>query len=165
MFQPYTMVKDHRTKYEIGNIQSVMDGNIDPFIEEYFKVEQGSGRLKPVRLLIVDDLVFMRTAIRQIVESAGFIVAGEAENGKEAVEKYAEFSPDIVLLDITMPVMDGLAALKKIIAADSEARVVMCSALGRLNTSSDQSSWARDFIVKPFKPSRLISALKKAAGG
>ena len=115
------------------------------------------------RVLIVDDLSFMRDAIREIVESAGFVVAGEAEDGAMAVDMYQRVRPDVVLLDITMPVMDGIAALRRIRSLDPKATVIMCSALGQqAYIIKAIQSGARDFVVKPFRPERIVSALSKA---
>ncbi len=113
-------------------------------------------------VLIVDDLAFVRMMIKDILVKHGFSVCGEASNGLEAVKKYSEFKPDVVLLDITMPVMNGLEALQKIMLIDKNAKVIMCSALGqqKLIVSAIQAG-AKDFIVKPFKEERLISAIKK----
>ncbi len=121
--------------------------------------------MKQVRVLIVDDLEFMRTAIREILQSAGISVAGEAVDGMDGIRKYHELRPDVVLMDITMPRLDGLNALKRIRREDPLARVVMCSSLGqdRYIIRAIQLG-ARDFIVKPFRPQRVVSAVKKAAG-
>jgi two-component system chemotaxis response regulator CheY len=121
--------------------------------------------VKQVRVLIVDDLEFMRTAIREILQSAGISVAGEAVDGMDGIRKYHELRPDVVLMDITMPRLDGLNALKRIRREDPLARVVMCSSLGqdRYIIRAIQLG-ARDFIVKPFRPQRVVSAVKKAAG-
>ena len=117
------------------------------------------------RILIVDDAAFMRMMIKDILEKNGFEVAGEAENGSIAVEKYKELKPDLVLMDITMPEMDGITALKNIRAADSSSKVVMCSAMGQQNMVIEAiQSGARDFIVKPFQPDRVVEAVKKAVG-
>ncbi len=117
-----------------------------------------------VRILIVDDLSFMRTAIREIVEASGFQVAGEAENGAQGVELYRSRQPDVVLMDITMPVMDGIESLRRIIDADPAARVVMCSALGQQEYIVRAIQYgAKDFVVKPFRPERIVSAVRKAA--
>ena len=118
-----------------------------------------------VQVLIVDDLSFMRDVIRDILESAGFVVVGEAEDGAQGVDMYRRMNPDVVLLDITMPVMDGIAALRRIRASDPNATVIMCSSLGqqRYIIKAIQSG-ARDFIVKPFRPERVVSAISKAAG-
>ncbi len=114
-------------------------------------------------VLIVDDLAFVRMMMKDILAKYGYSVCGEASNGVEAIKKYNELKPDIVLLDITMPVMNGLEALQRIMLMDKNAKVIMCSALGqqKLIISAIQTG-AKDFIVKPFKEERLISAIKKA---
>ncbi len=114
-------------------------------------------------ILICDDAAFMTMIINDILLKNGYNIAGEAENGVKAVEKYQETKPDLVLMDITMPEMDGIQALKKIKAIDANASVVMCSAMGQqaMVIESIQSG-ARDFIVKPFQPDRVIEAVKKA---
>jgi two-component system, chemotaxis family, chemotaxis protein CheY len=115
------------------------------------------------RVLIVDDLAFIKLIIRDTLEKTGFEVVGEAANGIEAVEMYMKQKPDVVLMDITMPRMDGIQALSKIMTLDSSAKVIMCSALGqqRLIIQAIQLG-AKDFIVKPFKPERIVGAIKKA---
>ena len=114
-------------------------------------------------ILICDDAAFMRMMIKDILVKNGYNIAAEAENGIKAVEKYNETKPDLVLMDITMPEMDGRQALKQIKAADPNASVVMCSAMGQqaMVIESIQSG-ARDFIVKPFQPDRVLEAVKKA---
>ena len=113
-------------------------------------------------VLIVDDLSFMRNALREILESDGFHISGEAENGKEGVEKYFLDHPDVVLMDITMPVMDGLKALETIKTREPSAQVIMCSALGQEEYIMKAIQLgARDFIVKPFKPERITSAVSR----
>ena len=114
-------------------------------------------------ILICDDAAFMRMMIKDILTKNGYNVAGEAENGAKAVEKYQETKPDLVLMDITMPEMDGIQALKKIKQMDPNANIVMCSAMGQqaMVIESIQSG-ARDFIVKPFQPDRVLEAVKKA---
>jgi len=116
-------------------------------------------------ILICDDAAFMRMMIKDILTKNGYNVAGEAENGAKAVEKYAELKPDLVLMDITMPEMDGIQALKKIKEADSSALVIMCSAMGQqaMVIESIQAG-AKDFIVKPFQADRVIEAVKKVVG-
>ena len=113
-------------------------------------------------ILICDDAAFMRMMIKDILVKNGYNIAGEAENGVKAVEKYQETKPDLVLMDITMPEMDGIQALKKIKAIDANASVVMCSAMGQqaMVIESIQSG-ARDFIVKPFQPDRVIEAVNR----
>jgi two-component system chemotaxis response regulator CheY len=115
-----------------------------------------------IDVLIVDDLTFIKMVLKDLVEKAGFRVVGEASDGEEALRLFAEKRPDIVLLDITMPKMDGLTALRKILEMDPEAKVIMCSALGqqRLILQAIQMG-AKDFIVKPFRPERVIGAIKK----
>ena len=116
-------------------------------------------------ILICDDAAFMRMMIKDILTKNGYNIAGEAENGAKAVEKYAELKPDLVLMDITMPEMDGIEALKKIKAGDPNAMVIMCSAMGQqaMVIESIQSG-AKDFIVKPFQADRGIEAVKKVIG-
>ncbi|MBO5287949.1 MAG: response regulator [Spirochaetales bacterium] len=115
------------------------------------------------RVLIVDDLAFIKLIIKDTLEKTGFEVAGEASNGVEAIEQYKRLQPDIVLMDITMPKMDGIQALQEIVKIDPQAKVIMCSALGqqKLIIQSIQLG-AKDFIVKPFKPERIVGAIKKA---
>lgn len=116
-------------------------------------------------ILICDDAAFMRMMIKDILSKNGYNVVGEAENGAKAVEKYAELKPDLVLMDITMPEMDGIAALKAIKSSDAGATVIMCSAMGQqaMVIESIQAG-AKDFIVKPFQADRVIEAVKKVVG-
>ena len=117
------------------------------------------------RILIVDDAAFMRMMIKDILTKNGYGVAGEAENGLKAVEKYNETKPDLVMMDITMPEMDGIQALKKIKEADANATVIMCSAMGQQAMVIEAiQSGAKDFIVKPFQPDRVLEAIKKWVG-
>ena len=116
-------------------------------------------------ILICDDAAFMRMMIKDILTKNGYNIAGEAENGAKAVEKYNELKPDLVLMDITMPEMDGIQALKKIKETDPNASVIMCSAMGQqaMVIESIQSG-AKDFIVKPFQADRVIEAVRKVVG-
>lgn len=116
-------------------------------------------------VLICDDAAFMRMMIKDILSKNGYNVAGEAENGARAVEKYAELKPDLVLMDITMPEMDGIQALKAIKSADPGAKIIMCSAMGQqaMVIESIQAG-AKDFIVKPFQADRVLEAVKKVIG-
>ncbi len=116
-------------------------------------------------ILIVDDAAFMRMMIKDILTKNGYNVIGEAENGAKAFEKYNELKPDLVLMDITMPEVDGIAALKKIKGADPNALIIMCSAMGQqaMVIESIQAG-AKDFIVKPFQPDRVLEAVKKVVG-
>lgn len=112
-------------------------------------------------LMIVDDASFMRMSIKQMVESYDFNVIAEAADGIEAVEKYSKFKPDIVTMDITMPNMSGIEALKKIIAYDNNAKIVMVSAVGQEAFIKEAVlSGATTFIVKPFKKEKLIEVLE-----
>ncbi|MCR4744370.1 MAG: response regulator [Lachnospiraceae bacterium] len=116
-------------------------------------------------ILICDDAAFMRMMIKDILTKNGYNVAGEAENGAKAVEKYAELKPDLVLMDITMPEMDGIQALKKIKASDPSAMVIMCSAMGQQAMVIEAiQAGAKDFIVKPFQAERVLEAVKKVVG-
>lgn len=116
-------------------------------------------------VLIVDDASFMRMMLKDILVKMGYEVAGEAENGLKAVELYKRLNPDLVLMDITMPEMDGIDALKSIREYDSKACVVMCSAMGQKAMVMEAvQSGARDFIVKPFEKERVEEAVKKAIG-
>ena len=116
-------------------------------------------------ILICDDAAFMRMMIKDILTKNGYNVVGEAENGKVAVDKYSELSPDLVLLDITMQEMDGIGALKAIKAKDPNACVIMCSAMGQQAMVIEAiQSGAKDFIVKPFQAERVLEAVKKVIG-
>lgn len=111
-------------------------------------------------VLIVDDTLFMRASIRQMLEANGHSVAGEAANGLEAIEKYAAVKPDVILMDITMPDMDGLEALRRIKEIDPAAKVVMCTAMGQqAMVAKAVELGAQQFIVKPFQPDRLMAAI------
>ena len=116
-------------------------------------------------ILICDDAAFMRMMIKDILTKNGYNIAGEAENGAKAGEKYNELKPDLVLMDITMPEMDGIQALKKIKETDPNASVIMCSAMGQqaMVIESIQSG-AKDFIVKPFQADRVLEAVQKVVG-
>jgi two-component system chemotaxis response regulator CheY len=115
------------------------------------------------RVLIVDDAAFMRMMIKDILAKNGYEIAGEAENGLVAIDKYKEVHPDLVTMDITMPEMDGIAAVKEIVAFDPKARVIMCSAMGQQAMVIDAiQAGAKDFIVKPFQPERVLEAVSKA---
>ena len=113
-------------------------------------------------VLIVDDAAFMRMSIKQMLEANGHTMAGEAADGREAINKYKEINPDAVILDITMPDMKGIDALKFIKEYDPKAKVVICSAMGQQAMLAQAIQYgAKDFIVKPFEAKRLIAALEK----
>ena len=110
------------------------------------------------RILIVDDTLFMRSMLKDILkESKNFDVVGEAESGKQAIDKYLELQPDMVTMDIVMPDMNGIDAMKKIFEIDPEANIVMCSVLGQESLVMESVlSGARDFIIKPFTKEKSV---------
>jgi two-component system chemotaxis response regulator CheY len=113
------------------------------------------------RVLIVDDAAFMRLNLKNILKD-NYEIAGEAENGQEAVEMYQELKPDFVTMDITMPIMDGLEAIKAIKDFDPEANIIVCSAMGQQKMIIKAiEAGAKDFIVKPFKEQRVLEAIEK----
>ncbi len=113
-------------------------------------------------VLICDDAIFMRTMLADILQQAGYDVVGDAATGKEAVEKYKQLRPDIVTMDIVMPDMGGIDAVRQITEFDPHARVLMCSAMGQqaLVVEAIQAG-AKDFVVKPFQPSRVLEAVQR----
>ena len=116
-------------------------------------------------ILLVDDAAFMRMMIKDILTKNGFDILGEAENGAKAVEKYKELNPDLVVMDITMPEMDGIQAVKAIKEINPNAKIIMCSAMGQQAMVIEAiQAGAKDFIVKPFQADRVIEAVKKALG-
>ncbi|WP_371371250.1 response regulator [Sporomusa aerivorans] len=118
-----------------------------------------------IKVLVVDDAAFMRMMIKDILSKNGYDVVGEAENGLKAVEKYQELKPDLTTMDITMPEMDGITAVKEIKKLDASAKIIMCSAMGQQAMVIEAiQSGARDFIVKPFQPDRVLEAVRKAVG-
>jgi two-component system chemotaxis response regulator CheY len=116
-------------------------------------------------ILIVDDAAFMRMMIRDVLSKNGYEILGEAENGQKAIEKFKELNPDLVIMDITMPEVDGIQAVKEIKKISPDAKVVMCSAMGQQAMVIEAiQAGARDFIVKPFQADRVIEAVKKVIG-
>ena len=117
------------------------------------------------KILIVDDAAFMRMMIKDILTKNGYEVVGEAANGIQAVELYKANQPDLVTMDITMPEMDGIEAVKQIKAINPAAKVIMCSAMGQQSMVMDAiKAGASDFIVKPFQADRVLEAVKKIVG-
>ena len=117
------------------------------------------------KILIVDDAAFMRMMIKNILTKNGYEVVAEAANGVEAVELYKSHQPDLVTMDITMPEMDGIEAVKQIKAVNPAAKVIMCSAMGQQSMVMDAiKAGANDFIVKPFQADRVLEAVKKIVG-
>jgi len=116
-------------------------------------------------VLIVDDVRFIRVLLVEILEDKGYEVAGEATEGEEAIEMYGKLKPDLVIMDIAMPGMDGITALKHIRTIDPEAKVIVISAYGTKKTVLKAiQAGAGDFIVKPFEPEQIISAISKVFG-
>lgn len=116
------------------------------------------------RVLLVDDMAFIRFSLRQMLEKNGYEVAGEAANGEEAVEKYEACAPDIVTMDITMPKMSGIEALKAILAKNPAAKVVMISAMGQERYIKDAIvNGAKYFILKPFQEEKVVETINKVA--
>ncbi|HLB05696.1 MAG TPA: response regulator [Thermodesulfobacteriota bacterium] len=120
----------------------------------------------PYKILIVDDAAFMRNMIKDVFESMpGFSVIGEASNGIEAVEKYKALHPDLVTMDIVMPLKSGIEATKEITSVDREAKIIMCSALGQESLVMEAvEAGARDFIVKPFKAEKVQEVVNRVLG-
>ena len=115
-----------------------------------------------LRVLVVDDAAFMRMMIKDILSKNGFEVVGEGANGLQAVEKYKELKPDLTTMDITMPEMDGIEAVKHIKAYDPDAKVIMCSAMGQQAMVIEAiQAGAKDFIVKPFQNEKVLSSIEK----
>jgi len=113
------------------------------------------------KVLITDDTAFMRMTIKNILEKKGYETVGEAEDGQQAIELYEQHRPDVVTMDITMPNVDGITALKKIMQNDPEAKVIVVSAMGQKSLVIDAlNAGAKDFIVKPFQPERIEEALQ-----
>lgn len=116
-------------------------------------------------VLICDDAVFMRTMVGGILQRAGFQVVGEAETGLEAVEQYKALRPDLVTMDIVMPGLGGIDAVREIRRYDPDARIVMCSAMGQQALVQEAlQAGASDFVVKPFQPSRMLEAVQRVLG-
>ncbi len=118
------------------------------------------------RVLIVDDAIFMRNIIKDILNEGGYIVVGEAGNGEEAVEKSKALNPDIITMDIVMPVMNGIDAVREIRRFNKNIKIVMCSALGQESLVMEAiDAGASDFITKPFKKDKVIETLRKLNSG
>lgn len=114
-------------------------------------------------VLVVDDAAFMRLMLKDILSQNGYAVVAEAKNGLEAVEMYRKLKVDLVTMDITMPEMDGITAIRQIRSFDPAARIIVCSAMGQQAMVLEAiQSGARDFIVKPFQAERVLDAVKKA---
>ncbi len=118
------------------------------------------------KILLVDDAAFMRMMLKDTLTKNGYTDLYEAVDGADAVEKFSEVQPDLVIMDITMPNKDGLEALKEIRAKDGSANIVMCSAMGQESMVMEAvRSGAKDFIVKPFKADRVLKTVNNILGG
>jgi len=116
-------------------------------------------------ILICDDAMFMRAAIKKVVEENGHTVVAEAGNGLECINQYKTYRPDLVLMDITMPDMDGIEATKRIMGLDSSAKIIMVSAMGQMEMVVNAiTAGAKDFIVKPVDNDKLASCIRKYLG-
>lgn len=117
------------------------------------------------RILITDDALFMRVTLRNILTKSGYEIAGEANNGLESVELYQRILPDLVTMDITMPEMDGISAVRQIRQFDPNAKIIMCTAMGQKNMVMEAvAAGARDFVVKPFQPEKVLESVRKQIG-
>lgn len=115
-----------------------------------------------MKILIVDDAVFLRTTLKHILEKNQHSVVGEAEDGLDAIQKYKELQPDVVTMDITMPHMNGLEALKEILKIDPNAQVLVCSAMGRNDFITEAiKAGAKGFITKPFREDSILQELTR----
>lgn len=116
--------------------------------------------MQDVTFLVVDDAIFMRTVLKKMLTEAEFKVIGEAGNGIQAVEMAKELQPDVITLDITMPEMDGIEAIEKILEVSPNSRIIMCSAMGQHSKVVEAiKKGAKDFIVKPFEKTRVLQAI------
>ena len=116
--------------------------------------------MEEVTFLIVDDAIFMRTVLKKILTDASFTVLGEAGNGLQAIEMAKQLQPDIVTLDITMPELDGIGAIEKILEVSPNTKIIMCSAIGQHHKVVESiEKGAKDFIVKPFEKTRVLQAV------
>ena len=121
--------------------------------------------MKSLKIVIADNESVIRMDVREMLEEAGHEVVGEAVNGKKAVELARRYKPDLCILDVKMPEMDGISAVKEIKKVDPNAKIVMCSAMGQQAMVIEAiQAGARDFIVKPFQPDRVLEAVRKAVG-
>lgn len=114
------------------------------------------------KILICDDAAFMRMTLVKIVEGAGHTVVDQAGNGRDCILKFKEWHPDIILMDITMPDMDGIEATKEIVALDPAVKIIMVSAMGQQEkVFAAISAGAKDFVVKPFEPHKIVECIGK----
>jgi two-component system chemotaxis response regulator CheY len=134
-----------------------------------YKSEKNEREVDMAKVLVVDDALFMRRMLSDILKKEGIEICGEAENGKDAIEKYSSLKPDLVTMDIVMPKIeeiDGIGAVKEIVKVDPQAKIIMVSAMGQHSLVVEAiQAGAKDFVTKPFQPSRVIEAVKRALGG
>jgi len=117
------------------------------------------------KVLIVDDAAFMRMMVKNILGTNGHEVVGEAENGVQSLEKYAQLKPDLVTMDIVMPELDGIEATKEIIRSNPEARIIMCTAVGQqAKVLEAMKAGARGYIIKPFQAPKVLEEINKVLG-
>ncbi len=137
----------------------------EEIIDKKIIVSASEGEITLATVLVVDDAKFMRMTLSNMLASSGHTVVGEAENGKVAIEKYKELQPDLVTMDITMPEMNGVDAVKGILADFPHAKIVMCSAMGQQKVVVEAiEAGAKDFVVKPFDEVRVDEAIKRVLG-
>ena len=141
--------------------KDIYEGRIAPVTKSDIRKET----YLAIRVLFTDDSSFMRSILKGIILRDPYVLAGEASNGKEALELYMKLKPDLVTMDIVMPEMDGIEAVRQIRNFDPEAKIIMVSAMGQQNMVIDSiQAGARDFIIKPFQPPRVLEALKRVVG-
>lgn len=130
-----------------------------------FSKFRNKGRIAVSKILIVDDAIFMRKVIRDLLKQNDYTDIVEASDGLQAVEQYSEHRPDLVIMDITMPSLDGIETVKQLHKIDENVTILMCSAMGQEAMVREAiKQGAKDFVVKPFKPDRVITAVKKLLG-
>jgi two-component system chemotaxis response regulator CheY len=113
-------------------------------------------------ILVVDDAAFMRATLKDILGRNGYEVVGEARNGAEALTRYAELKPGLVTMDIVMPEVSGIEAVRRIVELDPQARIIMCSAMGQQSLVVEAiQAGARDFVIKPFQAARVLDAVAR----
>lgn len=145
------------------NVKDYFKNSSNLYEEDEMEIRRGS---RMAEILIVDDAQFMRITLRKLLENANYKIAGEAENGLEAIELYKQLKPDLVIMDITMPVMNGIEAIQKLIAYDPEANIVVCSAMGQQRVVVEAiESGAKDFIVKPFNENNVLETIHQVLTG
>lgn len=140
-------------------------GDGENSLSELLRIEGDIDKMATT-VLVVDDTAFMRMTLKTIIQKNGFEIIGEAADGEDAVAKYKVLRPDVVTMDITMPRMNGIEAVTKIMEMDGNAKIIICSAMGqKLMVMDALAAGAKDFLVKPFDPERIIESLKKVTSG